>query len=409
MTKRVFWKKGMRLTDDVLRLSDRYHSEMVEHVFMLAAAGRFGLLPSEKSFQISLDINKNTVEVVSLNCLGITRNGKIIDISFDSRFSQMGDRRAVIPSQAEEKTYFLLVSMTDQWVEVGDATSEPLWKFSLIDEDVPIPDDALPLARIVNDMGWREDEIHFLPPCLLLSSHPRYQQLCDKFREMMAQMEHLVLAKLKTDSGDALKVFWPEVRRLAIIMDKESDVMTPMSLLARIQECIATFHCACTLDEFLGLSESDKYAEYVREPYNFKDCLLKIEEGLSMSHEICQKLENIAIEAPAVQKPTAVTAPWIAETDLHYYATSNNVRFEVHGVEVGVEGYYSIDGGEPDKPLQGGRYVPVNPNFNKTRTVENDRVYVVKLKALKAGRSSSVATFNLTVTKNVNVWSGFQI
>ena len=77
MTKRVYWKKGMRLTDDVLRLSDEYNAEFVKQSLMLAAAGRFGLLPSPRPFDMRLEISKNTVEVVAADCLAVTRGGQV--------------------------------------------------------------------------------------------------------------------------------------------------------------------------------------------------------------------------------------------------------------------------------------------------------------------------------------------
>ena len=406
MTRRVYWKKGMRLTDDILRLSDNYHAELVGHAFIMAAAGRFGLLPSEHPFQITLDIDKNIVEVVALNCIGLTKNGQLIDIFIDSRFTHVGNTRVAIPSQTDDRNYLLLVSATDQWSGVDDTSCEPQWRYSLIEENTPIPEDSLPLARIVNDMGWREDDINYLPPCMFLSAHEKYVSLCSTFQELLGRMEQLVYDKLNTESGDAKKLLWPEVKRLAIIMDKETDAMTPLILLARIQECVSAFLCACTLDEFLGLSESNKYAEYVRVPYNYKDCYIKIKEGLELLTEICLKLDKITVVSADVQEPSL---PWIKESDLHAYATSNNVRFEVMGLESGASGYYSLDGSEPDKPLLSGRFVYVDPGFNKTRAKEDDRLYVVKLKAVIGGRSSKVVTYNLKVTKDVNTWKGFQI
>ena len=46
MTKRICWKKGMRLTDEILRASDNSTMELVRNGVALAAAGRFGLCPS---------------------------------------------------------------------------------------------------------------------------------------------------------------------------------------------------------------------------------------------------------------------------------------------------------------------------------------------------------------------------
>lgn len=408
MTKRVFWKRGMRLTDEVLRMSDSYHAGDVSLAFLLAAAGRFGLLPSSRSFRISLDFSKNIVEVVSLECLGLTRSGQLVDISFDSRYTQPGDTRAVIPPQGEDRAYLLLVKATGEWREAGDGSCEPVWQFFLMTEDTPVPDDALPLARILHDAQWLEDE-RFIPPCLFVSSHDCYVGLRDDFRAFLDKLDRLVPAKLVTDSGDARRVFWPEVKRLQIVMDKEAELMAPMSLLARIQECVSAFYCACTLDECLTLSGADKYEEYVRRSYHFKDCVQRIREGMDLVMDIVQRLESFVAEQPSVQEPAAVSEPFIQDADLHAFATSNDVRFEVQGLDPGAKGFYSMDGTDPATPLQGGRFVPVNPGFNKTRTKEEDRNYQVKLKAVQGGRSSKVTTFDLLVTKDVNVWKGFQI
>ena len=398
----------MRLTDELLRMSDSYHADFASRAFLLASAGRFGLLPSARPFRISLDFSKNIVEVVALECLGLTRDGQLVDISFNSQYSQPGDTRAVLPAQGEDQAYLLLVMPTGEWRDVGDGSSEPLWRFALAPEDAPVPDDALPLARIVNEYEWREDD-QFIPPCLFLSSHDRYMDLCEEFRGLLKQLDQLVPTKLVTDSGDACRVFWPEVRRLNIVMDKEAELMGPMSLLARIQECASSFHCACTLDECLNLSEAEKYNEFVKRTYHFKDCALRIREGLSLVFDIAQRLENFVTEQPDVPELTVLTAPYIQDADLHFFATSNDVRFEVFGLAPGANGFYSMDGSTPAVPLQGGRFVPVNPGFNKTRTREEDRTLQVRLMAVQNGRSSRISTFDLVITKDVNVWKGFQI
>ena len=44
MPKRICWKKGMRLTDEVLRASDNCTAEFISQTLSLAACGRFGLI-----------------------------------------------------------------------------------------------------------------------------------------------------------------------------------------------------------------------------------------------------------------------------------------------------------------------------------------------------------------------------
>ena len=84
MAKMVMWKKGMRLTDDILALSDRCTEELVSKGFLLGACGRIGLIPSTRNFSISLDINSNVIDVVSIDCIGLTRNGRLVDVQYDT-------------------------------------------------------------------------------------------------------------------------------------------------------------------------------------------------------------------------------------------------------------------------------------------------------------------------------------
>ena len=50
MPKRISWKKGMRLTDEVLLAADRCNDETLGHAFALASMGRLGLMPSTRPF-----------------------------------------------------------------------------------------------------------------------------------------------------------------------------------------------------------------------------------------------------------------------------------------------------------------------------------------------------------------------
>ena len=103
MTKRVFWKKGMRLTDEVLMLSDKCTEELVSNAFALGACGRMGLMPSCRKFSISLDINNDVIDVVSVDCIGLSRNGNLIDVHYDTNYANTFDTRVVIPTQDTSK------------------------------------------------------------------------------------------------------------------------------------------------------------------------------------------------------------------------------------------------------------------------------------------------------------------
>ena len=67
MPKRINWKKGMRLTDEVLQASDQCTDESIAQAVLLAAGGRFGLFPAVRPFRLSLSITKGVVNVEALS------------------------------------------------------------------------------------------------------------------------------------------------------------------------------------------------------------------------------------------------------------------------------------------------------------------------------------------------------
>jgi len=85
MAKRVSWKKGMRLTEELLRASDSCHYEWLTSTMALASAGRFGLFSQLRQFEVSLNVTNGIVDVEALNCLALTKGGHLIDIHYDTR------------------------------------------------------------------------------------------------------------------------------------------------------------------------------------------------------------------------------------------------------------------------------------------------------------------------------------
>lgn len=394
----------MRLTDDIFKLSDRYHSELVKLSCALASSGRFGLMPSAQPFHLELDVKKSHVEVTALQCLAVTKDGSLIEASFDSRFSGAHDTCADFMNRDEGKAYWLLISATENWVDDNEDSSLPVYSFSVVEEFSRVPDNALPIARIVFDLGWREDDVCFVPPCLLLSAHPKYAEAARHFQSMLACLDVWVPQNLQTASGDARRVFWPVVREMIISLDKEADILSPAALLVKIQNCVSSFYCACTLDENLQLSDEEDFQQYALGVKNVRAEYEKIQEGLALVERICKKLENLK----PYESPSRPESPYIPEEELHQNAVSNTVFVRVEGLSPDADAYYSLDGSVPAVPLNEGK-IRLNPGFSKSRTKETDKTFHVRLKAVKNGQESEPRAFEIVITKNVSIWSGPQI
>ncbi len=409
MAKRICWKRGMRLTDQILRASDNSREEYLGKAFALAAAGRFGLFPSSHPFELSLSITKGIVDVESLSCLGLTKDGQLIDVSYDTRYTGSFDTRVQIPDVRDEKEFFLAINAhSGEWRETNDGYEEPVYSFSLIPPNSPLPDYSMPIAHLVEDYGWRLDDVYFVPPCLFVSSHPKYEELLKQFLEVLKIIDLKALKYINSSGKMAIRVFWPIVQQLIITVDKERDLMTPMMLLSNVQKCVSAFACACELDENLNLADADAYRNYVMTPYSYKNAYHQIKEGLDICLSISEKVDKFQMvveEAEVIKIP----APSISHEQLFQNCKNQTAYVMVQSPDSNSEVFYSLDGGEPSRKLLRNGSIPLDSGFSKTKAPEPDKSVVIKLKAVSNGQESEVAIYTVTLHKDFKDWNGFQI
>lgn len=312
MPKRISWKKGMRLTDEVLQAADQCTADAISQGLMLGAAGRFGLFPSARPFQMSLNITKGFVDVETLSCLAITRGGDIIDAQFDTKFSNAIDTRARIPEGTDEKELILTINADpERWTDTADGYQEPQYSFAVVTTKQDIGLHAMPIGRLVNEDGWREDNTTFVPPCLYLSSHQKFEDLYVQFLNILRTIDDKSRQQLDTKAKDAIRVYWPVVQQVLISANTEHEVMTPQHFLSDVQKVVAAFTCACDLDEILHLEDAETFRNYTRVPYNYRIAYLRIKQGMGMCFAISEKIDKFALlkEEPKVEEPVHVEPP----------------------------------------------------------------------------------------------------
>ena len=392
----------MRLTDEILRASGDCTLELVGNSLALAAAGRFGLLPSTP-FDLSVNISKGLVDVESLNCTAVTKGGNVIDAHYDTKFSNSFDTRIQIPEGSGEKEFVLTINHTGQWKDSNDGYEEPVYSFSLMALSSAIPSNSLPIARIVDEYGWRLDDLDFVPPCLCVSSHQKYNDLLKRFSEVLSEIDNKAKKLLHSNGKDVIRTFWPIVQQLMITVNKEQDMMTPMGLLANVQKCVSAFTCACELDDYIDLADADNYWSYIYAPYNYKDSYQRIREGIDLCFSINDKVSKFN-EGPQV--PSTIEAPTIENSQLIKRCTNSTARVQVTNSVSGATIYYSIDGSEPSQILKG-QTIQLESGFNNSRKREPDKVVMVKVKAVLNGISSHTNSYAITMQKDIDRWSGW--
>ena len=409
MQRRISWKKGMRLTDEVMKASDMAISEWVGNALILASAGRFGLIPSHRPFRISIDITKESIEVKSLCCLAVTKSGHLIDIDFDTKYSQYFSSSVKLPGNSVGKELLLAIGMDpEKWVETEEGIEEPSYCFNLVSPNSPIADNAVPIARLVDTDfgGWHVDDVDFVPPCLFVTSHFKYVELFERFLQTVSEIETQVRRQLQSNAREVIRAFWPILVQIHIDTDKGRDLMTPMTLLANVQKFVAAFTTACDLDDRLTLSDANTFRNYALSPYDFKNAYRKIKDGLEICFSIKEKIGLMEENEPIREEKIA--APYIPTDQLNQSCSKRYVTVSVVNPIPNADVLYSIDGGEPTKKLVGDS-ISIESKFSAKRVSEPDMAVPIKLKTVANGVSSEVKSYTLTLRKDYKNWTGVVI
>jgi hypothetical protein len=311
MPRRISWKKGMRLTDEVLTASDECAFESIDEVTSLVSCGRIGLIPDvENPFELQLSITKGFVEVEALTCKGVTRGGMLIDADFDTKYTNTLDGRMQIPHGSEEREYVITINVDpDEWKEDGEGYLEPNYTFALVTPKSGISPYALPIGRIIYEDGWREDNVNFVPPCLTIGAHNKFMQLFQQFVQMMQAIDETAHKQMNTAAHTAMSIFWPVVREQLINAVTLQDTMSPQQLQGCVQKVVSAFVIACDLDELLNLEDAELFRSYSVAGYSYRMAYTRIKQGLGMCYAISQKVEKFGLLVKEEPKPTPPPAP----------------------------------------------------------------------------------------------------
>lgn len=411
MTKRICWKKGMRLTEEILRASDDAGLELISKTLVLGSVGRFGLFPSLRPFSITLNIGKENLDVESLNCLAITREGCIIDVNYSAKYENTLETSIPFPNHLDaDELYLTIETINGQWKETSNNYEEPLYLFRLITPNNPLANNSMPIAHLVNSEygGWHVDDINFVPPCLYIWSHQKYEELFNKFLGILSEMSEKVGLLINSQARNAMRSFLPQLQQIMIETDKGRELMTPMSFLGLIQRFVCAFTTSCELDENISLSDSSIYWNYAFSPYTIQNAFQRSKEGLDICFAICEKIDRIQVNKPE-QKPTNIATPVIPDDQLFQNCRNKTVTITVSKPNGNATVFYSIDGSEPTQKLADNSSIVMENDFHKHKAPEPDKTVTIKLKAVADGISSEVSTYTITMHKDCRVWDGYEI
>ena len=405
----------MRLTDEILRASDDNMVELIGKAFVLASVGRFGLLPSAKPFEISLNVGDGVLSVESLTCLAVTKGGQIIDVQYDTFYSNNMKLQVAIPNMPGIEDYILTIDvLKGQWIETADGMEEPAYAFTLRPSETAIPENAMPIARIVDEYGWRMDDVDFVPPCLFVASHGKYIELQNRFMDVLAMLDTKSQKAIKSGARNMTSIFLPLVQQLRITTDKERDLFTPMMLLSNVQKCVSAFTCACSLDDNIELSDSKMFQSFVLAPYNYKEAYQRIKLGLDICSSISEKVEKLSESAPIQQAPPlqgevkrTIDAPELSKNDLVQICNTSETVIPVIYNNALASIFFTINGNNPTPnaakaiKTRAGFRIKFDNGYRKENGKESDKRITVKLMAVDGREGSAIASYTIVLKKGI--------
>ena len=306
MSKRISWKKGMRLTDEVLLAADNCTATTLSQSFMLASSGRFGLMPSIRPFRLSLSITSGYAEVMDLDMLAITRAGDVIDMSITGNLADTSTTRVPLPDNDDEA--FLIVNIEpNSWQDDEDGFMTPTCTFVLISPQTELPVHAVPIGHLVHDGEWKEDTARFVPPVLHLSGHHRWDELRTMLVDVLKSIHEKTKAQANSPVKTAISIYWPIVQQVFIQANTEQGTMTPATLLGCVQRVVGGFALACEVDDVLTLEDAQTFYNFAQLPYSYQKAYLRIKQGIGMCRAIDEKIDKFSLLGAAPPPPPTPT------------------------------------------------------------------------------------------------------
>lgn len=294
----------MRLTTEVFAIDDTAKHSAIRQAALIASRGNMGLYRAPQPFNLSVNIASNTLEVVALDCHGITRGGALVDIHFQGDYTHTFDTSIPLPHDAAESEAFLLVVKVNdgKWREVSELEAEQSYTFEIIGANSPIDDFSLPIGSLVNQYGWHINDVSYCPPCLYINAHPLHAEQLAKARALTRSITTRCSQASNCIARSWLSIVWPAVWGIDIRLDKQRDILTPSQLLGELQQLAASFLVGCSIDPMIHLEDSSAFEQFAALAYDPRNAYNAIQQGLDLCTEISVKVDavcNMVEEEPA--------------------------------------------------------------------------------------------------------------
>lgn len=175
LNSRINWTPGMEITAQTF-LGMEEKLSIQQRIAIRAALGstRLGMLPGAI---LSCDgtFVKNAFEIEHLQCTALLSSGRIVDAS---------EQVAVTIPMLFGDRYYLTIGLGDTNTEFekdGVAYVRPHYEYAVQTREEVEAADVMPLIRFSVKEGVFSIDADYIPPCLLMTSDPRFAEYVEKY------------------------------------------------------------------------------------------------------------------------------------------------------------------------------------------------------------------------------------
>ncbi len=179
LNSRINWTPGMEITAQTF-LGMEEKLSLQQRIAIRAALGstRLGMLP-EAILSCDGTFVKNAFEIEHLQCTALLPSGRIVDAN---------EQVAITIPMLFGDRYYLTIGLGEtntEFEKEGVAYVRPHYEYALQTREEVETADVMPLIRFSVKEGIFSIDADYIPPCLLMTSDPRFAEYVEKYASQL--------------------------------------------------------------------------------------------------------------------------------------------------------------------------------------------------------------------------------
>ncbi len=244
MYNKTHWEKVLRITPEIFTNTDNYRISERNLLGHFKSSRVFGLSPNG-GFRMMKDIDTDRVYIKNLECLAITANGRLINITPNMSFG-----KELSLSKAADKKLYVVLTVNPY----AAAASEYGLELKKTDETI---ENGIPILKIYPNNDYWEIDVNYIPPSVALSSSDMLKWRYVQIKETLDD----IVKKLPEEN-----IFYEQVTQFKLELDNYSLHESPQELILLLKK--TCWSLMLYLKSIRKINELPDINSFIEEPYN---------------------------------------------------------------------------------------------------------------------------------------------